>query len=380
MATLNDIIYSDMETGTLDPVTMAYVQNVPAANRATYDLHTQGEEVPTTKYETYYKPARPRTGTIGAWGAADTTGLEVPKATMDILDIGKAVKVGEEIVIVKNLDRDDNTISVFSRGAGWTTAAAHADGTELLVHSVAIPEGANIGEGLFQERQKTTNTVQLMEKQAKVTYTEAQQERKLAGDLLDEKVQEEMEDLMEDLNNAAIYGAFDEGDPSGGIPAMTRGLINSILEGGNPKLVNVTAGEFTEQRMLDTLHEIWKEKGRIDTITLSVDNKRKANSFGSFRERVADVRENRIGQSTDSVEVDGLGVIYFTVDHGLRNDTVVYCNTPDMSKHFFKNDVLRVVDTSDPTNPRQIQKSIMGQLGYNYKNINRNFALDTNLS
>ena len=83
---------------------------------------------------------------------------------------------------------------------------------------------------------------------------------------------------------------------------------------------------------------------------------------------------------TDAIDMEGIGIVFFTVDHALSNSDVIYCNSADMTKHDFVDDGLRVLDTSDPTNPRRIKNSIMVQFGFNYTNLNRNFGLDRNLT
>jgi len=380
--TIKGILYSDHEAITLDPMTLAYYSNVPENNRTTLDLHTQGEALNTTTYKTYTKPTRPRTGTVGTggWDNSSTEDLPVTAQTALDLDIGKVLKVGSEVVIVKSIDTTANTIDVYGRGAGGTTAATASVNDEILMTSVAVPEGENLGKGLFNERVAATNGTQIITKQAEVTLTEANQKRKLPQDLLEEKTQDEMYDAVEDMNTASLSGVFQEADSETNTPGMTRGLIESIILAGNGNLVNVTSGAFTETRVANTLHEIWKQKGIVDTIILSPGNKKIANDFGNFQGRIADVRGNMIGQENDAIAAEGIGDVFFTVDHSLSNSDVVYCNSGDMTKHYFEGDALRVVNTSDPTNPRLIRNSIMGQFGFNYTNLNRNFALDRNLT
>jgi len=45
----------------------------------------------------------------------------------------------------------------------------------------------------------------------------------------------------------------------------------------------------------------------------------------------------------------------------MPNDTVIYANSEDMEKAYFVEDQLRIVNTSDPENPRVVKKTIMAQ-------------------
>ena len=119
--TIQGILYSNDESLTLDPMTLAYYSNVPANNRTTLDLHTRGEDLTSVEYKTYTKPTRARSGAVGAvtaWDATTTTGLSVTAQTALDLDIGKVLLVGTEKVVVKAIDVANATIDVFARGAG----------------------------------------------------------------------------------------------------------------------------------------------------------------------------------------------------------------------------------------------------------------------
>ncbi len=382
--TIQWILYSNDEAITLDPMTLAYYSNVPGNNRTTLDLHSQGESINTVEYKTYTKPARARTGaiddTIGWVDAIAVINLPVTHQTALDLDIGKVLLIESEKVIVKDIDTTANTIDVYARGAGWTTAAAHAVDTVILMSTVAVPEGQNLGRGLFNERVAAVNTTQIITKQAEVTFTEAKHKRKLPQDLLEEKTQDEMYDLVEDMNQASMYGSYQERDANSEVPGMTRWVIESIIVWGNGNLVNVTSGAFTEDRFNAMIHNIWLEKWVVDTIILSPNNKKIANGFGSFQWRIDDIRWNKLGTKTDAIAAEWIGDVFFTVDHSLSDSDIVYCNSWDMTQHYFEDDELRVLDTSDPQNPRKLRNSLMVQFGFNYTNLNRNFGLDRNLT
>jgi hypothetical protein len=48
-------------------------------------------------------------------------------AAVAVLTVGDVLQVENELVIVKSVDRGANTIDVFGRGHGGTSAAAHTD-------------------------------------------------------------------------------------------------------------------------------------------------------------------------------------------------------------------------------------------------------------
>jgi len=78
------------------------------------------------------------TGTVAdgggtGWNDSDTTDLPLPAAFIALVTVGDVVKVESKHVVVKSVDRTANTIDVWKRGSGGTTAAAHVDTTAMTI-------------------------------------------------------------------------------------------------------------------------------------------------------------------------------------------------------------------------------------------------------
>ena len=72
-------------------------------------------------------------GTVGSsddWDTtSDTTALPMASATLDRITVGDILLVDSEVVVVSAVDRSGNTIDVYERGAGDSTAATHTSAT-----------------------------------------------------------------------------------------------------------------------------------------------------------------------------------------------------------------------------------------------------------
>ncbi|MBK7979257.1 MAG: hypothetical protein IPK06_04440 [Ignavibacteriae bacterium] len=82
----------------------------------------------TVDFEVYSRSKSARAGTVGTggWDNSATSDLPVDANVVKGLTIGHVIEVEAEQVIVSAVNRSANTINVYARGAGETTAAAHS--------------------------------------------------------------------------------------------------------------------------------------------------------------------------------------------------------------------------------------------------------------
>jgi len=92
----------------------------------------------------------------GGWDNDDVTGLPMPAAACRALTVGHVLQVGDEVVTVKAVDRDNNTISVFVRGDASSPGRDIYIPTEFsaTLMDYQEPEGharAPLSDGTFTE-------------------------------------------------------------------------------------------------------------------------------------------------------------------------------------------------------------------------------------
>lgn len=119
--------------------------------------------ITTKTFEIYSRTDTSRDGVIGAdgWDDDDTTDLPMSEAAVKGLTKGHVLKVGDEIVTVKEVDRANGTIDVLIRGDAGTTAASHAGGAayKFLGFAGADTDLADV-EGMSETTYKYVNAIQ----------------------------------------------------------------------------------------------------------------------------------------------------------------------------------------------------------------------------
>ena len=95
--------------------------------------------IKTKQFDIYSRSKNQRTGVIGTaavgdWGAVGpTTAMPIPASSIAGLAIGHVLKVDSEVVVISAIDKVANTVGLFARGAGGTTAAIHTTSAAFTV-------------------------------------------------------------------------------------------------------------------------------------------------------------------------------------------------------------------------------------------------------
>lgn len=302
---------------------------------------------------------------------SDTTALPVSSGTIDRITVGDALLVGSEIVVVKSVDRSGNTIDVYERGAGETTAVAH--GTSAITAKVvgnAHLEGVVDATAMAETTGIVTNYCQIVEELVDLSKEDTDQARKV-GMTAEVLKQEAMERIMKKLARTAIFGTGNAGTAS--LPAMTRGLLGHLNLAGGIK--TSVGGAFTETVLKNALDDVRKAGGTVNAIVLSINNKRIANGF-TGSDTITTTRDAKVGgQVLDGYLADGFGVIPFVVDIDMPDTDVALVNSNKMSKGWKINDILRFAP--EPTSSRERKETLQGKFGLAIEGIGTSHALLT---
>lgn len=306
----------------------------------------------------------------------DISALPVSAGTIDRITVGDVLLVESEIVVVKAVDRTGNTIDVYERGAGDTTGVAHGVGaiTAKVIGNGHI-EGKADADAMAEETAKLTNYCQIIQEVIDISKCDTDQARKI-GMTADTLKAEAMERVMRDMARSAIYGVARAGTAS--IPAMTRGLLSSLVDvtGG---IKTAVAGAFTETALKNILDDVRKAGGTVNAIVLSVNNKRIANGFTGADAIQVDKNDKLGGHVLDGYIADGFGAIPFIVDIDMPNDKVAVVNTRFMTKGWKVNDELKFVPFTN-TNPREKKELLAGKFGLSVEGIGKTHGVLTGLT
>lgn len=328
---------------------------------------------------TYTKPEFPiaRGGAGTDWDdATDTTGLPVATAHISKITFGDVLLIvgTGEIVVVKDINRSGQTIDVYERGAGESSAVAlGATGTVKVIGNANI-EGTVDVEHLAEATDIYTNYCQLVEEKIELTKEDNDQNRKIGG-IRQYLRDEAMRRVKQKLARTAIHGVAVA--PSKTKPGMTRGLLNWL--GLTDGLKSNVAGAFTMVALETAIDAIRAEGGRPNAIIMSVKNKRVFNTFTGADSVVQQVTDKTTGRIVDNYLADGVGLIPVIVDIDMPDDKIVIADTRRLTKGWKVNDELKLVE-EPPTNSRQMAETLQGKFGLAVEGIGQSHYLLTGLT
>jgi len=379
----------DDSVSILDPEVIAIdkrltPEDAPEFGRVWELFGQRSQAITTDKFEilkrTYTKPefSISRGGSGTDWDdATDTTDLPVATAHISKITFGDVLLIEEtgEIVVVKDIDRSGQTIDVFERGAGESTATAiGASSVTVRIVGNANIEGTVDVEALAEETELYTNYCQLIEEKIDITKEDEDQMRKI-GRTIDDLRDEAMRRIKQKLARTSIHGVAVANTKTK--PGMTRGLLHWL--GLTDGLKANVSGAFTETVLNTSIDSIRVEGGRPKAIVMSIANKRIFNGFSAADSVTQDVNDRQVGRVVDVYLADGVGAIPVIVDIDMPDDKIVIVDTAKLQKGWKVNDELRIVD-EPAVNSRQKSQTIQGKFGLAVEGIGQSHFLITGLT
>lgn len=374
-------------TSKLDPEVLAIARRITPQFSpefgTVWDLYgTKREPFETDEFEIYIRQyTQPEVEVQASEANADwddataTSDLPVDSADVDKLTVGDVLLVNDEVVVVKEVDRSNNQIDVYERGAGDSDADAH--GTDAIIAEIignAHEEGKVQSDARSEQTEKFTNYLQLVQEIVEVTKANQDQARKV-GRTLDILKAEAMERVMKSLARTAIHGVARENTADK--PGLTRGMVRWLEESAS--MTTNVAGSFTQSALDDELDEVRKGGGNVNAIAMSVANKRVFNDFTSADSVIQDVGEREAGRIVDYYLADGFGRIPVVVDIDMPDDKIALLDTTKMEKGWKVDDQLQFVEETN-TNSRVYKENLQGKFGLAIKNVGTNHALLSGLT
>lgn len=371
--------YATYDSDFLDEEVKGFAMMVEPRLTVTWDLFPEEQMTETEKIKWYDAVTNSLEGAVRAdgWDNAATTGLEITNETAAIINVGDEIRVEDEWMIVSAVVRttDAATISVFARGHGGSTPAAHAAGVVIYIVGSAHVEGTVDGDAILEDNVKKENYCQLLEEPISVTKTAKNQKYEDVQDKMDEARQKAMSRALRKINNSCLFGV-----PAAGSKTTPRsvGGIRYFLSSSADNINVNCAGAFTETVLKSTLLLVAKRGGTPDVILCSVDVKSVINGFNATANAGVQTRVDRLertaGSLIDFYEGEGLGRLAVIADPLLRHahGEAYILNTKKMGKMWFKDDTLRFAP--EPGNSRTLEETLQGQYTLKFKDTATDFA------
>lgn len=266
---INAFAPSDLEMKKILGWEMALEDKELAMKTATWRLFNIAGAVNTMECELYEQDSLPESGKIGdgigwGWANSGTTGLKVTADLAWKITNYAALKVENEIVIVKSVDVSASTIEVYERWYGSTSAAAHADQVEALIigfnyiHGVKDIEAYIVGEDV-RSYFVAKNTVPSVA-YTKENLTELRKAYGEAGmtNYIDAQVNMMDKNLLINMNKSVLYSSGEK--PTATKPWMVVGLLEEASTRGN---LVTTFGAISSVEKLNAALTASRNKGGI---------------------------------------------------------------------------------------------------------------------
>lgn len=334
----------------------------------------------TKAFDVFSRSKNTRNGVIGTaaagdWGGtAATTALPIPAASIAGLSIGHVLQVDSEIVILKAVDKAANTVAVFARGAGGTTAAVHSTGASFTVLGFAgRDEDLKNATGAYESTIKFSNYTQtIFELLDWKKGAELERQGLSAANVIAVLRQEAAIRVAEMLSTMAIRGVKQLGT-DGGTPYMSAGLLAQLEDTASStrpiQRYNASSAAIDETKLCAALDQVFNF-GSPDSIVLSLYN---ANKFKAFTGSGKDVtiatdrQDTGAGRSIDHYDYNGVR-LDLVIDADMPNDRIAIVTMADIKKGWLDGDMLTTKE-EPALSTRERRESIQGSVGFLVENV-----------
>lgn len=327
----------------------------------------------TKDFKVYTRSKTAREGIVGGsgWTINAVSDLPLDSGMIAGLTVGHVLQVnGGEVVIVKDVDRSANTIDVYERAAGSTTAATASSGTVVKVTGFAgadtdlknvtamsetTSEYLNYVQTVFEavEWTKHATLVRQGMSPAQATFT---------------LLREAAIRVAEMLASMSILG-HKQAAATSATRSMSAGLFSQLADtnSGKRTVLSYNAnGLVTEAIMMAAIGEVLNNGGNPDTIWCSPAAKAWINTFNMANSSLAVTASKEShtagGQYVTHIDYEGK-LLAVRVDRDIPSGKIAIVNQGKCKKGWLENDGLNLVD-EPALSSREMRKSLQGSVGF----------------
>lgn len=247
------------------------------------------------------------------WDNSSTTGLLVDAASK--FQDGHVILVEAEKLVVKSADPTANTIDVYGRGFGNTTATTHADNTVITIIGMARLEGDDADYGPVTDVTAPYNYTSIFQKAIKVSGTLQAVSQHGIDDEFMYQANKAVPHLLRLVERMAFYGERVAGAASA--PRSVGGLDTFITDN-----VVAAGGAIAKADVDGLMEEIIMDGGYPDLLVM---NPRIANDLRNLLDSSSFVRvsqdENKLGVDAIERVMTQYGELELVMDRWCPSDT-----------------------------------------------------------
>jgi hypothetical protein len=182
--------YSTYDSPFLDELVKGIAIKIDPKLTTSLDLFPEFEPINTTKIKWYDAKTYALEGQVGTGGWTDgaiTTSLPISALFASLVNVGDVLRIENEYVVVKSVNRTGFTVDVYARGHGGTTGAAHTATTVIYILGNAQVEGTVDGDNLLEDTIEQINFTQIVEEPIELSLTAQKQKYLDVTDKLNEE-------------------------------------------------------------------------------------------------------------------------------------------------------------------------------------------------
>ena len=203
----------------------------------------------------------------------NTTVITVTSAAVgDLLHVGDIIQVDSEYMYVVSESAAEVTV-VRAFGAATTTSVSHATTSTFYIRYNARLEGADTSTSPWTEIASNSNYSTILHKEVMVTRDEKLFPNYGVSDLVNYRIDMNMDILMEQLNRLPYYGQRAVGTSS---TARSSGGFGTFI---TTNATGLSSAALTRKAIDDEFQQIFAAGGKTDLVLCDAWGQRKINDF-----------------------------------------------------------------------------------------------------
>jgi len=320
----------------------------------------------------------------GGWWAEGDTVVSVSSDLAQAVTNYAMLKVEDEIVIVKEVDRDANELTLFKRGYGNTSDEAHADGVEAKIIGYNYVHGVKDIESMVVDSSsrnyfvaKTTVPAVTFTKED-LTVLRKDYDEKGMEDYIDAQVEAQEKKLLKSMNKSVLFSSGEVATKT--TPGSLVGLIEEAQLRGNREQSFGSIASL--EKIDDALDASAKKWGSANVILCGHKAYRAIQALAKDEPLVQQTINNRmdivLGNKVRALETQ-VGTLVPVKDLNMPDDKMIILNSGDLYYAPFAGFEIPGADRTEAQeslrNDQKITIDSIAQGGTFYENTNRNMTI-----
>ncbi|RLC65507.1 MAG: hypothetical protein DRI01_00675 [Chloroflexi bacterium] len=318
----------------------------------------------------------------GAIADTDTSAVVDDSTKFKVGDIITFNDANYELCKITAINTSSHTLTI-TRGYAGTTAAAHADNTEVRLVSRPKTEGTTADPDSIHQPTVLYNYTQIFRQDAKITRTASKIKQYGINNLVNKAVSDMLTKIYWELVGAVIYSGRYANTSDSSVPRTMGGLLWWLSQSGAIKS-DAGGATLTSALLNNLIAEIADAGGHPDTILCGVKQARaisKLNADASSNiVRMIDMNTRVTGSFVTQFqsEIPNFPIANIVVDMNMPDDKILLIDSTKLALVPLEGSAMKDFD-STPPGFDGIVRSVLGEYTLEIRNPNEAHGMLYNL-